>query len=115
MGARAGGVCYPTVQEAADAWCSTAGGPTSSGMMSCVAARPTEAYGTAHGFFWDKMLTPYSGTQSLVTNVAGVVQNCEPVTWEDGMVVGWGIAMAWFAVFAFNLIRKALTVKETEI
>lgn len=53
-------------------------------------------------------LQPVAGGSALTATVAVTPQPCGLLDWQDGLALGWGVAVAWIAVAAIMVARRGV-------
>lgn len=52
-------------------------------------------------------LQPLAGGAAITSTVSVTPQPCGLLQWEDGLVLGWGVAAAWIAAAVVMNLRRA--------
>lgn len=105
MGYRVGDQCYSDPSEAAQAYCGSVAGMTSTGYMRCYSAEWQET-----SVFWSYITTAPDGSE-VANGTWAYLSECtavEPMTSADGIAMGWMVGGAWLAVFALLFLTRGL-------
>ncbi|HYP84396.1 hypothetical protein [Variovorax sp.] len=104
MAFQVGSACYSDAQGAAAA--------IASAQVGTVVAHGGAAYvvdaSAVSGTSITYTLTPVSGGTAITLAAPVSVQPCGLLDWQDGMVLGWGVAGVWLAVAAVMVIRRGV-------
>lgn len=104
MGYQVGSICYATEQQALSA--------SASSQVGAVVPHGGKSYVTGVSSVGSGSIT-YSfisldGTESFELVSPLTPQPCGLLDWQDGLVLGWGVAAAWIATAAVMFLRKGV-------
>jgi hypothetical protein len=103
MAFQVGSACYGTAGEALQAIAATQAGSV---VVHGSAAYVVDA--TVSGTSITYTLSPVAGGSALTYASTIQPQPCGLLDWQDGLVLGWGVAGAWLLVAAVMVLRKGV-------